>query len=160
MNKDGKIKGKFNIIDVLAIILVIVAVAGIVIRFGSKITDSVKSDATFVYTVNVSGVRDYTIDALQKKGKVTNKKSNMDVGEIIDVVVEPSETQSERADGKLVYSELPDRYDATITIKARGQEAANSYITADSEDLSVGRVIDIYTKYVHTSGKVMSVTKE
>lgn len=126
MNKDGKIKGKFNIIDVLAILLVIVAIAGIAIRFGSKITDSVKSDATFVYTVNVSGVRDYTIDALQKKGKVTNKKSNMDVGEIIDVVVEPSETQSERADGKLVYSELPDRYDATITIKARGQEATNS----------------------------------
>ena len=160
MNRDGKIKGKFNIIDVLVIILVIVAIAGIVIRFSSKITDSVKSDATFVYTVKVSSVRNYTIDALQKKGKVTNKKSDMDVGEIIDVVIAPSETQSERADGKIVYSEQPDRYDATVTIKAHGQEASNSYITADSDDLSVGRVIDIYTKYVHTSGKVMSVTKE
>ena len=160
MNNDEKIKGKFNIIDVLAIILVIAALAGLGIRFGSKTTESVKSDATFVYTVKISGVRSYTIDALKKKGKVTNGNSDIEMGEIIDVVVEPSETQSERADGKIVYSELPERYNTTITIKADGHETENGYIIPESEDLSVGRMVDIYTKYVHTTGKVMSVTKK
>lgn len=159
MNKDGKIKGKFNIIDLLAIILVIAVAVGIVVRFKSTVTTAVKSDEGFVYTVKVSGVKSYTVDALEKKGKVTDKKSELDLGEITDVVAEPASTQTERADGKIITAEQPERYDVTVTIKTRGKEAENSYITADSNELSVGRMTDIYTKYVHTSGKIMSVEK-
>lgn len=159
MNKDGKIKGKFNIIDLLAIILVIAVAVGIVVRFKSTVTTAVKSDEGFVYTVKVSGVKSYTVDALEKKGKVTDKKSELDLGEITDVVAEPASTQTERADGKIITAEQPERYDVTVTIKTRGKEAENSYITADSNELSVGRMTDIYTKYVHTSGKIMSVKK-
>ena len=83
----------------------------------------------------------------------------MDLGEITDVKSSPAKVQSERADGKYVWAELTDRYDVTLTIKTRGKEAENSYITADSNELSVGRTIDIYTKYVHTTGKIMSVEK-
>ena len=159
MNKDGKIKGKFNIIDLLAIILVIAVAVGIVVRFKSTVTTAVKSDEGFIYTVKVSGVKDYTVDALEKKGKVTDKKSEIDLGEITDVITEPAATQRERADGKIVNAEQPERYDVIVTIKTRGKEAENSYITADSNELSVGRTTDIYTKYVHTTGKIMSVKK-
>ncbi len=159
MNKDGKIKGKFNIIDALAIILVIVVAVGIAVRFKSTITTAVKSDEGFVYTVKVSGVKDYTVDALMKKGKVTDKKSELDLGEITDVVVGPSATQRERADGKIINAEEPERYNVTVTVRTRGKEAENSYITADSNELSVGRTVDIFTKYVHTTGKIMSVEK-
>lgn len=159
MNKDGKIKGKFNIIDLLAIILVIAVAVGIVLRFKSTITTAVKSDEEFVYTVKVTGVKNYTVDALEKKGKITDKKSEIDLGEITKVVSEPCKTEAETADGKIVEAEQPDRYNVTVTIKTRGKEAENSYITADSNELSVGRMTDIYTKYVHTSGKIMSVEK-
>ncbi len=159
MNKDGKIKGKFNVIDLLAIILVIAVAVGIAVRFKSTITTAVKSDEGFVYTVKVSGVKSYTVDALEKKGKLTDKKSEIDLGEIIDVVTEPSSTQTERADGKIVMAPQPERYNVIVTIKTRGKEAENSYITADSNELSVGRTTDIYTKYVHTTGKIMSVEK-
>ena len=159
MNKDGKIKEKFNIIDLLAIILVIAVAVGIVVRFKSTITTAVKSDESFVYTVKVSGVKDYTVDALEKKGKVTDKKSEIDLGEITDVVAEPCTTQAERADGKIVDAQQPERYNVTVKIKTHGKEAENSYITADSNELSVGRMTEIYTKFVHTSGKIMSVEK-
>ena len=66
MNIDGKIKGKFNVIDLLAIILVIAVAVGIVVRFKSTITTAVRSDEGFVYTVKVSGVKSYTVDALEK----------------------------------------------------------------------------------------------
>lgn len=154
-----KTKGKFNIIDVLAIVLVVVVALGLVVRFKSNVTTAVKSDEEFVYTVKVSGVKEYTVKALTEKGKVTDKKSEMDLGEITDVKSSPAKVQSERADGKYVWAELPDRYDVTLTVKTRGKEAENSYITADSNELSVGRTIDIYTKYVHTTGKIMSVDK-
>ncbi len=160
MNKDGKIKGKFNIIDVIAIVLVAVVIVGIVWRFGSDVTTSVKSDCEFTYTVRVEGVRDYTIKALEKGGKVTNKDSSMDLGEIANVEVMPAETASQRVDGAIVKSELPDRYTAMVTINTYGKESDNSYIAADSNELSVGSSTEIFTKYVHTSGRIISVEKK
>lgn len=159
MNKDGKIKGKANIIDILAIVLVVVVIAGIASRFGSNITTAVQSDSEFTYTVRVEGVRDYTIKALQKGGKVTDKNSSMDLGEIVNVDVLPATTESQRADGTIMQSDMPDRYTAMVTIKTHGKESDNSYISADSNELSVGRTAEIFSKYVHTSGKIMSVEK-
>lgn len=160
MNKDGKIKGKLNIIDLLAIILAVIVVAGIVWRFGSSITTAVQSDSEFVYTVRVEGVRECTIKALEKKGKVTDKNSTMDLGEILDVTVEDATTRVQLVDGTTVKGNMPERYTAMVTIKTYGKESDNSYITADSNELSVGRTTEIFSKYVHTSGKIMSVEKK
>lgn len=159
MIKDGKIKGKLNIIDLLAVILALAVIAGIAVRFKSTVTTAVKSNEEFIYTIKVEGVRSYTVDALKKAGKVTDKKSELDLGEIVDVSVEPAKILSERADGKIVLASQPDRFTATVTVKTYGKESDNSYITADSNELSVGRTTDIYTKYVHTTGKIMSVEK-
>lgn len=159
MNKDGKIKGKFNVIDLLVIILVIAVIGGIFWRFGSSITTAVRSEEEFVYKIQVEGVKSYTVDALKKGGKVTDKNSNIDLGEILDVTVEPAKKQEECADGRIVNALQPERYTATVTVKTHGKESDNSYITADSNELSVGRKSDFYTKYVHTTGNIMSVEK-
>ena len=159
MNKDGKIKGKFNIIDLLAIVLVVAVVAGIILRFGSNITTAVRSREEFIYTIKVESVRDYTVKALEKGGKVTDKNSNLDLGEILEVTSEPAKKQEECADGRIVNAVQPERYTAFVKIKTYGKVSDNSYITADSNELSVGRTTDLYTKYAHTSGKIMSVEK-
>lgn len=159
MDKNGKIKGKFNIIDLIVIILLVAVAAGICVRYGSSVTTAVKSDEEFEYVVKVDSVRDFTIEALEKKGKVTDKNSTLDLGEIVDVRVEPTEYRSTTADGRIVFAEQPERYTAYVTIRTRGKESDNSYITADSNELSVGRNTEIYSKYVHTSGDIMSVTK-
>lgn len=159
MTKDGKIKGKFNIIDIFAIVLVLVVIAGIVWRFGSSVTTAVQSDSEFMYTVRVEGVRDYTVKALEKGGKITDKNSTMDLGEIVDVEVSPSFVTRERADGTIVKSNMPERYNVLVEIRTYGKESDNSYIAADSNELSVGRMTEIISKYVHTSGKIMSVHK-
>ena len=49
---------------------------------------AVKSNKQFEYVLKVESVRQYTVDALEKKGKVTDKKSEKDLGEIVDVQVE------------------------------------------------------------------------
>jgi hypothetical protein len=159
MDRNGKIKGKFNVIDLLVILLLIAVVIGICVRFGSKVTTAVKSDEEFEYVVKLDSVRQYTIDALEKKGKLSDKKATVDLGEIVSVESEPAEFLSETADGRMVYAEQPERYTVYVTIKTRGKESDNSYITADSNELSVGRTTEIYSKYVHTSGQIMSVKK-
>lgn len=159
MDKQGKIKGKFNIIDVLAVLLIVAMVIGIAVRFGSSVTTAVKSDVEFEYVVKIESVRDYTIKALEKKGKVTNKKSDMDLGEIVSVEYEPTKYQSTTASGKIVFAEQPERYTAYVTVRTRGKESDNSYVLADSNELSVGSVSQIFTKYVDTTGNVLSIKK-
>ncbi|MCH5213123.1 MAG: DUF4330 domain-containing protein [Oscillospiraceae bacterium] len=163
MNKDGKIKGKFNIIDLLVIILIIAVIAGIVVRYGSSITRAVKSDEEFEYTVKVESVRQFTIDALQETmdtgSHLTDKKSNLDLGTIIDIKSEDTMIPSQKADGTIVPAPQEGRKTAYVTIRTRGKEADNSYITADSNELSVGGHTEIFSKYVHTSGLITSVKK-
>lgn len=157
MDKNGKIKGKFSIIDLAVIVLAIAVVVGICVRFGSNITGAVTSDVSFVYKIKVNGVRDFTVDALEKKGYVTDKKSQEIIGEIVDVEVSESKMQSTTADGQIEWSVLPDRYQCVVTIKADGRESEDGYMLNDSTELSVGRNTDLITKYVKTSGDIISV---
>ena len=157
MDKNGKIAGKVSIIDILVIVLIIAVIAGIAARYGSKITKAVKSSEEFEYVLRVESVREYTVNALNRKGKITDKKSEKDLGEIIDVRVEDATLQSTTANGRVIRSELPDRYTCYVTIRSTGRESDENYILDDSTELSVGRNIDLVSKYVKTSGDIMSV---
>lgn len=157
MDKNGKIKGKFSIIDILVIVLILVVIAGIVTRYGSKITTAVKSNEQFEYVLRVENVRIYTVDALKKMGYITDKKSEKNLGEITDVKVENATQQSVTANGEVQNPEIPDRYTCYVTIVAAGKESDDNYILEDSTELSVGRNIDLYSKYVKTSGDIESV---
>lgn len=157
MDKNGKIKGKISIIDILVVLLIVVVIAGIAARYGSKVTTAVKSDKGFEYVLRVENVREYTVKALDRKGKVTDKKSEKDLGEIVDVKVENATQQSVTASGEVKNPETPGRYTCYVTIKATGKESDDNYILDDSTELSVGRNIDLYSKYVKTSGDIVSV---
>ena len=68
MDKNGKIGGKVSIIDILVVVLVVAVIVGIVARYGSSVTGAVKSNKQFEYVLKVESVRQYTVDALEKKG--------------------------------------------------------------------------------------------
>lgn len=157
MDKNGKIAGKISVIDILVIVLVIAVIAGIAARYGSKITKAVKSSEKFEYVLRVENVREYTVKALEKKGKVTDKKSEKDLGEITNVQVETATQQSTTADGRVTMPEIPDRYTCFVTIRSMGRESDDNYILDDSTELSVGRNIDLISKYAKTSGDIVSV---
>lgn len=157
MDKNGKIFGKISIIDLFVIILAAAVVIGIGIRYGSKITTAVKSSEEFECTIKVSNVREFTVDALEQKGVITDKKSEIELGEIIFVESEPAEFESTTADGRIINTTLPERYNCTVTIRAKGKVSDEAYIMDDSNELSVGRTMDIYSKYVKTSGEIKSV---
>lgn len=157
MDKNGKIGGKISIIDIGVIVLIFAAAIGLVIRFTSGTTTAVTSNETFRYVVKVNMVREYTVNALQKRGITTDKKAEMVLGEIKDVKVEDSKIQSTTASGKIEWSNLPDKYTCYVTIEAEGRESEDGYILDDTTELSVGRSVDIITKNVKTSGEIISV---
>ncbi len=157
MDKSGKIRGKFSIIDVFVILLVIVAIIGFVTRFGGSVTKSVTSNVHFKYVIKVEGVRSYTVDALQKKGVVTDKRALEYVGDVVDVKAEEAKVNSILSDGTMKSATQPERYDCYVTIEANGRESDDGYILKDTTELSVGREVELITKYVHTTGTIESI---
>lgn len=157
IDKNGKLFGKLSIIDFAVILLVIAAAIGVGVRFFGGTARMVKSDKTFEYVVKVEGVRQYTVDALQKKGKLTDKRYEQEIGEITNVDVEDVEFQSTTADGSIVFVGLPERYTCYVTIRSVGKESDNSYFAGDDTEISAGRQFAIYSKYVDTTGTIQSV---
>lgn len=157
IDKNGKLFGKINIIDLAVILAVIVVAVGVIVRFTGGAGKIVTEGTKIEYTVRVQGVRQYTVDALQKKGIITNKKYTAVVGEIKDVVVTPAKQRAVTANGQLVQAELPERYDCLVTIECDGKESSSGYFNSNNDELSTGRDYEIYSKYVSTNGLITGV---
>lgn len=159
MDKNGKIFGKINIIDLLAILVVIVAVIGISIRFTSIASENVKRKTDFSYVVEIEDVRVYTVNALQKMGIATDKQGNV-IGEITGVQYSEMEKQTITENGKSKRVIVPEKYTARVTLEATGKEADSGYFVGENTELSAGSSITMYTKHANCSGKIIKVEKK
>lgn len=159
IDKNGKLFGKINIIDLLVILLIIGAGIGFGLRFVSTAADNVRSQTKLTYVVEVENIRSYAVDALQKKGIATDTKTKNIIGEIVDVSASAMKTQALKADGTTVFAEVPGKYSARVTVTADGRESDRGYFVGENIELSVGSSVSLSTKYVNTSGKVISITK-
>ena len=156
MDKNGKIGGKISIIDIAVILLVLIAALGIGIRFMSGATTAVTSNVTLKYTVKVLGVREFTVNALKKDSVMLSKDDEI-IAEIKDMEVADTKIQSTTANGEIKWATLPDKYTCTLTVEAQGRESEDGYMLDDTTEVSVGRTVDVNTKYVKTTGEIMSV---
>ena len=154
--KDGKIAGKINIIDLLVIIAVIVAVAGVIFRVATLNDKNTSGTVSFEYVVKVEGVREFTVQGLEKGGEIFSSDDKL-VGEIENVTVEPAEYDLITLDGKRKMIERSDRYTAYVTVKANGVMRGGRFCDAVETPLGVGSDYKVASKYVSTNGKVISL---
>lgn len=159
LDKNGKIGGKVSIIDVFAIIVLVAAVLGIAFRFVADPAKSAKQRVKLSYVVEINGVRNFTVNALNKQGAVIDAKQKCLVGEITDVSSRPQKIEQFDADGNVVYAEVPSKYTVDVTILSEAKESENGYFVGNDTLLSVGSDISIATKYVNSSGRVKSIER-
>ena len=157
LDKKGKMFGKFNIIDICVVIVLVVAAIGISARFMSTAAKNAREKVKFSYVVEIDGVRQYTVDALNKKGKVIDLKGKSEIGEIKNIRSQPMKTQSFMSDGRMVFAEVPEKYTVLVEIEGEGKESDNSYFVGNDVELSVGSTMSMTTKYANSTGKVKSI---
>lgn len=146
---------KVNVVDIIIVLLLVVCVAGILIRFsGTKNLSATKIE----YTLNLKGVRDYSVKALEKMGNVYDPKLKKQMGTIVDVAVENAVGEAEMADGRNVTAPIPERYDVTLTIQTDGSVGESAYYSAASNELCVGKTYEMYTKWSSCYGTIERVT--
>ena len=148
---EKKIKARFNIIDVL-ILLLLVAVLWVFANYANAGTAD-NSGATVQYTVEIKGIREENMGAFAEGDEITGDKGGGVIGKIVSVgeyEKETSLTENVRQ-GEFVKSEIPNRYTVRLTIESPCTKNADG-ITVDDTDIKVGKSINIKTdKYVSKS---------
>lgn len=158
IDKNGRLFGKLNIIDLAVILVVIAVVIGVFVRFTGGAGKIVTATKQIEFEVKVDGIRSYTVDALDKKGVVTNKNYDIITGEIANVATVDCIQKATKANGTVVEAPLEDRYTSTVTIVTDGKESDSGYFDSNNEELAVGREYTIYSKFVKTTGVITKVS--
>ncbi len=157
IDKNGRLFGKINIIDVAVILVVIAVIAGVFVRFTGGAGKIVTATKKIEFDVKVEAVRDFTVVALEKKGLVTNKNYDIVTGEITNVETTDATQKATKVDGTLVAAPMEDRYTSVVTIVTDGKESDSGYFDSNNEELAVGREYTIYSKFAKTTGTITRV---
>lgn len=157
MDKNGKIFGKVSIIDLLVLLAVIVGAIGFSVRFFSTAAENVNEKTKFEYVVEIQDVRSFTVDALAKKGVVTEKKSGGIIGEITNVESKKYALPHVLSNGRVILVDIPEKYSVEVTVVGEGNETSGGYYIGENVELSVGSTITMASKYANSTGKVKSI---
>ncbi|MFA5524408.1 MAG: DUF4330 domain-containing protein [Tissierellales bacterium] len=148
IDNKGRIFGLINYIDLLLVLAVIFVVGRFVLvdREGNlpKAIDSNSSkEVEILYYVK--GVRDATINGVNIGDIFRSAATNNVVGELIKKDIEPSTIMTTNEKGKVVYSEIPDRFDMYLTIKGKG-EITDDEIKVANEEIKIGKTSQIQSR--------------
>jgi len=139
MLKENK---KFNIIDIIIVLFMILAVVGIFIRY--DIADDINFGATgeeFEIEFFVKNIQSGTEDYLRAGEKFYINIESTEIGEVIEIIdVRDAVEYVETVDGNLVTSTLPERVDVTGVMRSRGRTTSegvmlngNVFVTHNKE---------------------------
>lgn len=159
IDKNGKILSKISIIDIVIVLAVVLCIAGAFIRFSGLLGDNKTSPVEFEYVIRLQQVREKSAEAVAKKGCVySNLADNSYMGEITDVQIVPNDDYSVIADGSIVKTSAPDRYDVYATVKVSGKQTGTALYTSSGKLIEVGSLEYIATKWVAAGGEIVSVS--
>ncbi len=155
--KDGKLFGKISIVDIMAVLLVLLLIAGIGVKFFGEDKIQVTSGEKLECVFRVKNVRDFTVEALKKGGKLYDKTTKEYIGEIETVTTEATDMALLLADGTYREVQVEDRYDVLVSVMVEGKQGEKGYYTATNGQLSVGGSMGIHTKYSQCDAVVESI---
>ena len=123
IDKNGKVFGKINIID-LIVILVIVAAALMfgVSHFtnrGGNVTTVSEGQSTYI-TFYAEEVPDFVVDKLEEGAKVYDVDMKSELGEVVSYEVAPAVSYAANSDGESVLTSREKYKSVKITAKVNG----------------------------------------
>lgn len=156
INKEGKIFGKVNIIDVLIILFIVAVVVLGVLKytkekgpvFANQNTD-IELDILFREMYG-----DFE-DELNVGEPLFDNTSGQYLGEIVDKQLKPAVKEVERADGSIVVSEVPGRWDIYITVACKGIYNERRGLTIGGDQRYAGLFFRLNTPTFTSSGVII-----
>lgn len=107
-------------------------------------------DTPLTYSIRVSNVRDFTVDALHVDDRVYDKSTGALLGVIKDIEERPYYAFEMDAQGKGILVEREGRTELILRMESACTETERSYFIDGRNELKVGAELTFVTKYVHS----------
>lgn len=157
IDKNGKIFGKINLVDLGIVLLLVLAVAAV----GFKIMKErliERETAVIQYTLYVEGVRQQSVDAINMVyDDITDAENDDPLGKIIDVRQEPAAKIVQKADGEYTKAYYPDKFDLYVTLETKGVVSKDGYFADSGKKILYGDTIGINNGYSQMFGVVEDI---
>ena len=161
LDKNGKIFGKLSVVDLIALVLLLLAIAAVSYRFFSGNAILTANNQKINYTVKISGVRDFTYPFYKPGLKCFDRQTNKYIGTIVNVrPMEPFFEPVEESDGYMRNHEKPGVIVIYLDIEANGSEGDTAYYAEGTYEIKAGSEIFLNTKYVDVVCRVTDVWAE
>lgn len=155
----GRIFGLINYIDLFFLLAIIFIFSRFILtdkelNLSKGLNNENLEEVEILYLI--SGIKDVSIDSVNI-GDVFKSVTTKDVvGEVIKKDVETSYLMTTDEKGKVIYSEIPDRFDMYLTIKANGL-ITDDGIKVANEDIKIGMTSDIQSKLNRFGARVYGI---
>lgn len=160
MDRKGKLFGKINIIDMLALLVIFLLLAGVFYKFVLSGAKSITSNPDLLqYTVSIADVRNYSVDAMKIGDKIYDSKTNTYMGKVIGKEVRAYKDYITKTDGSVVLAEKPQRFEVLLTMEVRGVENKYGYLAGGNRDINRQSTLQLESYMVSVQAKVVDVKK-
>ena len=149
IDEHGRVFGKFSVIDLAVILIVLVIAVALYVRFNVLSATKKSADTgTVTYTVTITGVRDYTVNALRKGDTLFDKNNGGNaIGTISDITVTASKKLAETGDGKIVLGNYIGYNDVRLTVTAQGTVKDGRTFVGRTYELNANSIRALNTKF-------------
>lgn len=160
VDSEGRLFGRFSVIDLACLLLVLALAVGVVLRLGTAkekaiVPTAQRETVTVEYTVKILGVREMTVEAIQVGDELHDTDGPNLLGTVVEKTVEPHVSEIAKTDGTYALAEVPERYAVTLTIRQEGYVNDRGRLFVDqSYALRTNMGVRFYSKYYATSGTV------
>ncbi|MBR6523155.1 MAG: DUF4330 domain-containing protein [Clostridia bacterium] len=165
IDEKGRLFSKISIIDLAIVLLLVVAIAFVgfkVVGFGKTSEITEKKMQAHEITFRINGVRQATIDALEKSvGGVVCDARSKEIGTLLRIEsVEPLINNMLNDDGSLTPVEVPEKYVVKVVVDADIIRTGDSIILPNKMKLLIGSNMTISTKEIAVETAVTKIKKK
>ncbi len=150
-DKKGSQSGRFNILDLLIIVAIIVLIGGVYIKFFTGQSKAAVQTTKVRYDIEVRNINKDFLDAIQPGDPIRDSVKGNNLGRVLDKAVYPASTiNMDIESGRFVKEMVPDLFDVMISIEADAVVTPRD-ILVDGSDIRVGKKLFVKGKgYANT----------
>ena len=152
---------KFNILDIIIVLVIVLCIAGVAFRFTSESGTKTNASKNFDYVVKIESVRMFSVEALQKsaetQSEIVDTESETVCGRVYKIDYRPAKEAMALSDGTVKWVDVADRYDVYLYARTSGRVNQQGYKAENSRDVMIGKESYFTTQWSGFMGIIADV---
>ena len=158
IDKKGKLFGKINMVDIAVVLILVVAVLVTYYKFNMSAHSDVSETNGYVeFDIRVESVREFSVNSIKDGDIIYDSQNDVCLGRIVSKRTEPAKSFITKADGTIVYADVPERYNLYITVGSDARINDSGIYVDGTKPVIKHQTLELETQRNKMEGKVVSV---